>query len=261
MPADDRNKDTIEYKTKKQKIIAFSLFSMIFVCLGVFVTVQARTAIKNVEKEKQEEQATLKSYEDSIKSLEEDIAVLSGEISEMDAEYDEKMEQLASSDNDFFRILEFYNDSIAKYGFYAGTTDVTGKGIEISIDDGNPTSGTVSNFLLVHDTTLLNIVNELRASGAQAVSVNGERIVADTEILCVGTGIRVNGKKIFAPFSIKAIGNSDRLYSTFINSAVYKNIITADLLVSVIESDSVNIAGYTGFSAENVKYLYDSAEE
>lgn len=261
MSLDTKRKDTIEYRNRKQKIIAFSVFTVFFVGLGVFVTMQTRTAIQNNERALHEENATLKSYEESVKLLEEEVAVLSGEISDIDIEYDKKMEQLASSDNDFFRILEFYKESIGKYGFYAGTTDVTGQGLEISIDDGNPTSGTVSNFLLVHDSTLLNIVNELRSSGAQAISINGERIVADTEILCVGTGIRVNGKKIFAPFSVKAIGNSDKMYSTFINSAVYKNILTADLLVSVVSSDSIKIPGYAGFSADNVKYLYDSEED
>lgn len=251
----------IEYKLKRQKKIAAIVFSVLFLCLGVFVSMQFGTAKADAERESREEKETFRKYEAQIKSLEEDVAALSGEISEMSTEYNNKMSQLAESDNDFFRILEFYNSSIAKYGFYAGTKDVTGKGIEISIDDGNPTSGTVSNFLLVHDSTLLNIINALRDAGAQAISVNGERIVADTEIICMGTGIKVNDKKIFAPFSIKAIGNSDVLYVDFLNSSVYKNIVTADLLVNVVKSDAVRISGYTGFTDANVKYLKDSEEE
>jgi len=252
--------DTIEYKMKKQKKTALIVFFAVFVCLGVFVAVQTATARANDKKEAAKQSKTISDYQKQIESLEEDVAALSGEISEMSSEYDSKMSQLAENDNDFFRILEFYNSSIEKYGFYAGTRDVTGKGIEISIDDGNPTSGTVTNYLLVHDSTLLNIVNALRDSGAQAISVNGERIVSDTEIICMGTGIKVNDKKLFAPFSIKAIGNSDILYSDFVNSSIYKNIITADLLVNVTESDAVKIAGFTGFSDENVKYLKDSED-
>jgi len=254
-------KDAIEYKQKKQKRIAGIVFFMIFLCVGVYITVQTAVARADAEKEERAAADTISGYEQQIESLEEEVAVLSGEISEMNTDYDNKMQQLAESDNDFFRILEFYNSSIAKYGLYAGTRDVVGKGIEISIDDGNPTSGSVSNFLLVHDSTLLNIINALRDSGAQAISVNGERIVSDTEILCMGTGIKVNDKKIFAPFSIKAIGNSDVLYADFMNSGVYKNIVTADLLVNVTKSDSVRIAGFAGLSDANVKYLKDSEEE
>ena len=250
--------DTIEYRLKKQRKTALIVFSVIFVIFGIFITTQTIAAIDNAKKEALLQSETISRYEKQIDSLEEEVAALSGEISDMEIEYDDKMTQLAENDNDFFRILEFYNSSISKYGFYAGTRDVTGKGIEISIDDGNPTNGTVSNYLLVHDSTLLNIINALRDSGAQAISVNGERIVADTEIICMGTGIKVNDKKIFAPFYIKAIGNSDVLYSEFVSSAVYKNIVTADLLVNVTVSDSVKIAGYTGFTEDNVKYLKDS---
>lgn len=256
-----KDKDTIEYKMKRRKLYANIAFTLAFVCLGVFITVQTISQRADTERELLEKEETFSSYEAQIEALEEDVAVLSGEISDMSAEYDAKMQQLAESDNDFFRILEFYNASIKKYGFYAGTTEVNGKGIEISIDDGNPTSGTVSNFLLVHDSTLLNIVNALRDSGAQAISVNGERIVSDTEILCMGTGIKVNDKKIFAPFSIKAIGNSDVLYSDFISSSIYKNIVAADLLVNVTKSDSVRVPGFSGLTDSSVRYLKDSDEE
>lgn len=256
-----KDKDTIEYKMKRRKLSANIAFTVVFICLGIFVAVQTISQRAATERELLEKEETFRSYEAQVEALEAEVAVLSGEISEMSAEYDSKMEQLAESDNDFFRILEFYNASISKYSFYAGTSEVIGNGIEISIDDGNPTSGTVSNFLLVHDSTLLNIINALRDAGAQAISVNGERIVSDTEILCMGTGIKVNDRKIFAPFSIKAIGNSEILYSDFVNSKVYKNIVTADLLVNVNVSESVRISGFSGLTDSSVKYLKDSANE
>lgn len=254
-------KDTIEYKKKRQKMFSTVSFTIIFALVGVFVALQFGSAGSKSDDETKLKQETISRYQRQVDSLEEQIAVLSGDISGLKSDYDKKMQELAESDNDFFRVVEFYNSSIAKYGFYAGTTNVTGKGIEISIDDGNPTNGTVSNYLLVHDSTLLNIINDLRIAGAQAISVNGERIVADTEVLCMGTGISINGKMTYAPFSIKAIGNSDTLYSNFINGAIYKNIVMADLLVDVTKSDSVKISGYTRFTSESVKYLKDSETE
>lgn len=261
MADNNENKDTIEYKRKRQRLVSTVLFTVVFTFLGVFASLQFGTAQSKAADESKKKQETIIRYENQINSLEEQIAVLSGDISGLKNDYDAKMEQLAESDNDFFRVIEFYNSSIAKYGFYAGTTSVTGKGIEISIDDGNPTSGTVSNYLLVHDSTLLNIIDNLRIAGAQAISVNGERIVMDTAVLCMGTGISINGNMKYAPFTIKAIGNSDELYSRFINGSIYRNIVMSDLLVDVTKSDSVKISGYTKFTGDSVKYLKDSDEE
>ena len=199
----------------------------------------------------------MKAYEDKVTELEEELAVLTGEIADLNTAYDEQLNLLASKDNDFFRLVEFTNESIEKYSLYAGVSDVTGKGIEISIDDANSLSGEVNQFMLVHDSTLLSVVNALREADAQAISINGERIVADSEILCVGTSIKVNDKKLFAPYTIKAIGNQDKLYTSFINSSIYKNINTADLLVSVTKTDNIRIVGFAGLTDDNVKYLKD----
>jgi len=54
--------------------------------------------------------------------------------------------------------------------------DVQGPGVEIVLDDGE------YDYQKVYDIDLLKLVNELRAAEAQAISINGERIVAMTEI-------------------------------------------------------------------------------
>jgi uncharacterized protein YlxW (UPF0749 family) len=59
----------------------------------------------------------------------------------------------------------------------------------------------------------LKIVNEMRVSGAEAISVNDERITAMSEIRCAGTTILVNLNKIAPPFVIKATGNPQLLES------------------------------------------------
>ncbi len=98
----------------------------------------------------------------------------------------------------------------------AGLTDVTGKGIIVTIKDGN-TQGVGNNIVyddgygIVHDSYLLTILNELRASGAEALSINDERILATSEIRCVGPTVSVNNTKLAAPFEIKAIGDPDTL--------------------------------------------------
>lgn len=98
----------------------------------------------------------------------------------------------------------------------AGLTDVSGSGITVSIKDGSnqEVGGSVvydDGYGIVHDTYLLTILNELRAAGAEALSVNDERILATSEIRCAGPTVSINNTKLAAPFDIKAIGNPDTL--------------------------------------------------
>ena len=69
------------------------------------------------------------------------------------------------------------------------------------------------NYGIVHDYDILTLVNELRASGAEAIAVNGERLTAVSEIRCAGTLILVNWVRIAPPYEIKAIGDPEMLAS------------------------------------------------
>ena len=93
-----------------------------------------------------------------------------------------------------------------------GLNDVTGRGIIITIKDNN--SGKLGDRNdIIHDSDLKNIINELKNSGAQAISINDQRIVHSTAITCVGSVIQVNNEKVGSPFIIKAIGNQDLLWN------------------------------------------------
>lgn len=93
-----------------------------------------------------------------------------------------------------------------------GTTDVQGKGIVLTVaDNKNVTSesisalDSISNYL-IHDSDLLTLINELKNAGAEAISINEQRLVTTSAIECDGNIIKVNGEKVGAPFTIKAIG-------------------------------------------------------
>ncbi len=95
----------------------------------------------------------------------------------------------------------------------AGLTDVTGPGVIVVMRD-NPEKREyflVSEDDIVHYSDLLFVANELWAAGAEAVSINGERIIARSEIRCVGNSIMINARRQTPPFEIKAIGNSKTL--------------------------------------------------
>jgi uncharacterized protein YlxW (UPF0749 family) len=85
----------------------------------------------------------------------------------------------------------------------AGLETVKGSGLIITIEAG----GTKS----VEDRHIEELINELKASDVQAISVNDERIVAMSEIRKAGDYIMVNGNQLVPPYTIKAIGNADNM--------------------------------------------------
>lgn len=60
---------------------------------------------------------------------------------------------------------------------------------------------------------ILHIVNILNNAGAEAIAINGQRVVSNTGISCIGVVIKVNEEKIGSPYIISAIGNQDNLES------------------------------------------------
>ena len=70
------------------------------------------------------------------------------------------------------------------------------------------------NDYIVHESHIFKVINELRISGAQGLSINGQRITANSFIKCTGPVITIDGKTFPAPFVIEAIGDSDVLASS-----------------------------------------------
>lgn len=95
-------------------------------------------------------------------------------------------------------------------------TEVEGGGVVITLSDSakqpiNP-ADQINQIHLIHDFDVANVVNELKAAGAEAIAVNGQRIGFASAIRCVGPVIHVNGQGVAPPVAIQAIGNADALF-------------------------------------------------
>lgn len=151
--------------------------------------------------------------------------------------------------------LEQLENEIKQGNKILGLSEVTGDGIVITVDDNNKISlddyMDDPNLLLVHDTDLINIVNELKSVGAEAISINNQRIVTTSSIECSGNVVTINGEKLAAPFEIKAIGFPESLKGVnMIGSHVYNLKEYRHLNVKIETSDSlkqkITIPKYTG---------------
>lgn len=131
-----------------------------------------------------------------------------------------------------------------------GLTDVSGQGVIVTLKDNqgvtNENIGITDDIrsYLVHDANLREIVRKLKISGAEAISINDERIVNDTSIICSGNVIRVNDKKISSPFEIKAIGSPELLYGNLDETITRLN--NSGIIVDIKKQDNVKINKYDG---------------
>ena len=137
-------------------------------------------------------------------------------------------------------------ENIKKLSTELGITEVTGKGVVIKVDDAIVPSVMDPNSAIVHDTDLISIVNELKNAGAEAISVNEQRIMANTVIECIGTVIKINGQRVGAPFTIKAIGMPELLKNTYRNGGYLKVLEGDRIQVDFKTSDNITIPKYTG---------------
>jgi uncharacterized protein YlxW (UPF0749 family) len=111
-------------------------------------------------------------------------------------------------------VRETFTRELAIVRAAAGLSGVRGPGVEVTLGDGTEVApGADPNDYLIHDTDIAAVVNALFAAGAEAVDINGERVVATTPIRCAGTTVLVNASRLGSPYVIRAIGDSAVLES------------------------------------------------
>ncbi len=121
----------------------------------------------------------------------------------------EEFRKQAEQSGDYTAIL---GERLKRAEVLSGQRAVHGPGITVTLSDSNAQNTTIDqNAFVVHDTDLLRVINELRASGAEAISLNGERILATSEIRCAGPVVSVNNRRYNIPFVISAIGDADTM--------------------------------------------------
>ena len=108
-----------------------------------------------------------------------------------------------------------YHREVAELKDPAGLVPRTGPGITITLSDApedviNSTTGNV-NLLLVHQQDIQAVVNALWNGGAEAVTVEGQRIVSTTGIKCEGNAVQLQGVPYPQPYVIQAVGDQGAL--------------------------------------------------
>lgn len=196
-------------------MIAISCFALTLIMCMQFKIVK-QTDITLIETMREEE-------------LKLEIANLKQLYKEAEEQYQEKFEKLndyrekEQSEEESAKLLE---KELQQANMYLGKTDVQGQGIRIKIEDIDMESENIYNEdfipIPISDEDLLIIVDYLRLAGAEAIAINGERIINMSDIAYVnGSIVFINQQRILAPYIITAIGDPTSLESTLLGNGGY----------------------------------------
>ncbi|AIS52704.1 hypothetical protein TKV_c15390 [Thermoanaerobacter kivui] len=223
--------------------------SVAFVCivLGIMLSTQFRIVKKSgaVTVQRAEELAA------QLKEVQLEKEALLKQINELEAKINSYEE--ASSKTSV--VTQALKNDVEKYKALAGLTDLQGPGVIVTINDSKQAvpPGQDPNLFLVHDEDLLKVANELRAAGAEAISLNDQRLIATSEIRCVGPTVNVNSVRFAAPYVFKAIGDPDTLEAALkLKGGVVETLSTWGIEVNIKKSDKIIIKKYDGV----IKFRY-----
>lgn len=173
---------------------------------------EARVSAPVVAKERQDLIDRIESETAAADKLEQDVERLRGEVGERQRK---ALDQHGGDQGELVALL-------------SGATAVHGPGVKLVVDDakgadaggGGPReSAGFSDTGRVRDRDMQRIVNGLWESGAEAVSINGQRLTALSAIRAAGDAILVDNKPLVPPYTILAVGDGQRLSTAFQDSA------------------------------------------
>lgn len=213
-------------------------YSIILICflLGFMVSIQLKTTQDNLKTSTQYQR--IEKLSDMLLRTEQERDELKAEVVRL------------KEDNNL------HNEFPQKVNLLAGTTAVKGSGVVLSIEDSkkNISSTDNTNLYIIHDEDILKVINELRAAGAEAISLNDQRLIATSEIRCAGPTISVNNTRVAAPFVIKAIGNAKNMEDAVkMRGGVAESLSVWGIQIDIKKDNNIVIPAYKG--ATEFKYV------
>ncbi len=220
---------------KRQGSLAIAL---ICIFVGVLIILQMKTVDQlggTVDSERAGDLAA------EVKALENKNDELNNQLEDLEKQLANYESDAAGTDD----VIKKKQKEMEKERVLAGVTDVTGSGLVITIDTDS-TDYDASLYSKSSDL-LLSLVNELNAAGAEAISINGERLINTSEIRQAGSYININRNKYGAPFEVKVIGNPQDLSAAIKMRAGVVDVMQSNKLkVSISQEDNVLVKAYSG---------------
>lgn len=233
-----------------KKISGMIVICLLAVFIGLVISIQITTT-QGSDQGGLIPIAKAQGYLEDLKKVRAEKDAALQQLNELEERLD-KIEQ-EKADEDYF--LKGVVSDLEKYKLASGVVDVKGPGITITVDDPLPTEEFSNEYsvIMLRSDLLLSLVNKLKDAGAEAISINGQRIIATTEISLAGENVNINTIPTAPPYIIKAIGNPETLESTLtIRFGIIEQMKGFDLRINIKQEDEIEIPRFSGI----LKYRY-----
>ena len=158
--------------------------------------------------------------------------------------------QEVNNDENTSKILE---QEVKEAETYLGYTEIKGEGVIVTLSDSETHN--------IEPEHLLRLINELNSAGAEAISVNDERLVSASEFALINyVRIRINERPVSAPYVVRAIGDKKYLESALtIKGGFIDEIKNDDRNAELVVDDNIVIPAYN--KELKFEYAKDNKEE
>lgn len=179
------------------------------------------------------------SYREELITQQERNKELTEELNSLQEQIRKYEKSFASDEKDYKKLVEQAED----LRLLLGELKSDGKGIRITLQDGDYDPKSLNpNDYIVHESHVFKLLNELKISGAQAIAINGQRVLANSYIRCNGPVITIDGTQHPAPFVIEAVGDSDTLMASLnLNGGVVDQLLNDNIVVSLEEDQKLTM--------------------
>lgn len=163
-------------------------------------------------------------------------------------EYQEDLQLIENESVETEGYLKVLSKRLERAEMLGGLSQVHGPGVEVTIEDSSiKTDEANVGAYLIHDLDLLRVINELRDAGAEAIALNGERLLATSEIRCAGSTLSVNNARYSQPYVIRAIGDPQTLENALtMRNGVIDVLSLYGIKTTVVQKDELLIEPYDG---------------
>lgn len=226
-------------KIRKTKIVATRSFvAIVCVAIGVLITAQWRSIPDRVTNPI----APYSSLKETKDALYDEQNNLKNEITDL-----QKALEKSERDSENVSLTKSELSGLRMKKAQAGLTKLNGPGVIITLDDSK---GVSSEDSIVHAGDIRDVVNLLWGSGAEAISINDQRVVINTAIDCIVNTVLVNNIRLTTPFRIEAIGNQslmqEKLTNTNLLSNLYDRKQNQGLIFSVERNNDITVQRFNG---------------
>lgn len=249
----------LQFIQKNRSIVSLSLILLVAgIAAGIWLRAWSINAQINTNSENQ-------NLVDIINQLEIETQELEANIDSIRTELAGQGVTTAPGDDYYARLQQELADS----QFLSGQTAVTGSGIVLTLNDNtagaeaakqaDPANYYPENYI-IHDANLRYLLNDITYM-AEAIAINGQRIVDTSDIRCVGTVIMINSTRVAPPYEITLIGSPALLEAAVQDASQYIYLHNRNMPVKITRSDNLSVPAYTGAIGAKYAQPVDAATD